>query len=117
MRTSAVALPIDAPIEKLAAPVRVDPLGGPQRLYPVVGEDGRLEGVVTRFELHQLAERAAVDPAAHLARGSAGRAGPEPRGGTPARAGPARAPGGAVHAAPGGVSSACQRLARLRRVR
>jgi H+/Cl- antiporter ClcA len=66
MRTSVVALPIDAPIEKLAAPVRVDPLGGPQRLYPVVGEDDRLEGVVTRFELHQLAERAAVDPAVPL---------------------------------------------------
>lgn len=66
MQTSVVALPIDAPIEKLAAPVRVDPLGGPQRLYAVVGEDERLEGVVTRFDLHQLAGRAAGDPAAHL---------------------------------------------------
>jgi len=66
MHTSVVVLPIDAPIEKLAAPVRVDPLGGPQRLYPVVSEGGRLEGVVTRFDLHQLAARAATDDGAHL---------------------------------------------------
>jgi CIC family chloride channel protein len=46
--------------------VRVDPLGGPQRLYPVVSEGGRLEGVVTRFDLHQLAARAATDDGAHL---------------------------------------------------
>jgi CIC family chloride channel protein len=66
MRTSLVALPVDAPMEKLAAPVRVDPLGGPQRLYPVVDAAGRLAGVVTRFDLHQLAERAMTDPAARL---------------------------------------------------
>ena len=66
MRTSLVALPIDAPMQKLAAPVRVDPLGGPQRLYPVVDAGGRLVGVVTRFDLHQLAERATTDPSARL---------------------------------------------------
>jgi H+/Cl- antiporter ClcA len=66
MDPNVVALPADAPLEQLAAPVRVDPLGGPQRLYPVVGADGRLEGVVTRFDLHQLAERAHVDPTASL---------------------------------------------------
>src|SRR5262249_45168133 len=38
MRASVAALPLDAPIERLAAPVRVDALGGPQRLYPVVGK-------------------------------------------------------------------------------
>jgi CBS-domain-containing membrane protein len=53
-------------MEKLAAPVRVDPLGGPQRSIPVVDAAGRLAGVVTRFDLHQLAERAATDPAARL---------------------------------------------------
>jgi H+/Cl- antiporter ClcA len=57
MRAGAVALPIDAPPEKIAAPVRVDPLGGPQRLYPVVDAAGVLMGVVTRFDLHGLAVR------------------------------------------------------------
>jgi len=57
MRAGAVALPIDAPIEKLSAPVRVDRLGGPQRLYPVVDKNGVLAGVVTRFDLHGLAMR------------------------------------------------------------
>jgi H+/Cl- antiporter ClcA len=66
MRGSVVALPIDAPLERLAAPVRVDALGGPQRLYPVVGTDGALEGVVTRFDLHALTSRAAGDPSARL---------------------------------------------------
>jgi H+/Cl- antiporter ClcA len=66
MRTSLAALPIDAPMEKLAAPVRVDALGGPQRLYPVVDAAGALQGVVTRFDLHQLTVRAATDPGATL---------------------------------------------------
>lgn len=66
MQSSVVVLPIDAPMDRLAAPVRVDPLGGPQRLYPVVDADNRLEGVVTRFELHQLAQRASADPGARL---------------------------------------------------
>jgi H+/Cl- antiporter ClcA len=66
MRTSLAALPIDAPMERLAAPVRVDPLGGPQRLYPVVDAAGALQGVVTRFDLHQLTARAATDPGATL---------------------------------------------------
>src|SRR5690606_36650570 len=58
MRTSMVALPIDAPLERLEAPIRVDPLGGPQRLYPIVDEGGRLKGVITRFDLHQHVARA-----------------------------------------------------------
>jgi len=66
MRAGVAALPIDAPLERLAAPVRVDALGGPQRLYPVVAADGALEGVVTRFDLHGLVTRAAVDPGAKL---------------------------------------------------
>lgn len=66
MDPDVVALPVDAPMDRLAAPVRVDPLGGPQRLYPVVDAAGRLEGVVTRFDLHQLAARAAADPEATL---------------------------------------------------
>jgi CBS domain-containing protein len=66
MQTRIVALPLDAPMERLAAPVRVDPLGGPQRLYPVVDPDGVLSGVVTRFDLHQLASRAQRDSSARL---------------------------------------------------
>ena len=66
MRGSVVALPIGAPLERLAAPVRVDALGGPQRLYPVVGDSGALEGVVTRFDLHELTTRAASDPSVRL---------------------------------------------------
>jgi H+/Cl- antiporter ClcA len=66
MRAGVAALPIDAPLERLAAPVRVDALGGPQRLYPVVAADGALEGVVTRFDLHGLVTRATVDPGAKL---------------------------------------------------
>jgi H+/Cl- antiporter ClcA len=66
MRGSVVALPIGASLERLAAPVRVDALGGPQRLYPVVGTGGALEGVVTRFDLHELTTRAASDPTVRL---------------------------------------------------
>ncbi|HEY7186896.1 MAG TPA: hypothetical protein VH436_10120 [Vicinamibacterales bacterium] len=40
--------------------------GGPQRLYPVVGANGSLEGVVTRFDLHGLTTRAVSDPSARL---------------------------------------------------
>ena len=62
MRTGLAALPIDAPLEQLAAPVRVDALGGPQRLYPVVSAGGSLEGVVTRFDLHTLVHRSGGPP-------------------------------------------------------
>jgi CBS domain-containing protein len=68
MRANVVALPLEAPIDRLVAPVRVDPLGGPQRLYPVIGANGRLEGVVTRFDLRQLADRARTDPTERLAK-------------------------------------------------
>ena len=66
MRGDVIALPIDAPIERLAEPVRVDALGGPQRLYPIVNGNRTLEGVVTRFDLYHLVTRAASDPAACL---------------------------------------------------
>lgn len=61
MRTSVVALPLDAPLERMAAPVRVDPLGGPQRLYPVVDPEGKLDGVVTRYDLRLLVDGASPD--------------------------------------------------------
>jgi len=66
MRGSVVARPVGASLERLAALVRVDALGGPQRVYPVVGSSGSLEGVVTRFDLHELTTRAASDPTARL---------------------------------------------------
>lgn len=66
MRTNVAGLPVDAPLETIAAPVRVDRGGGPQRLYPVVGPGDRLEGVVTRFDLRELADRAQTSPGAHL---------------------------------------------------
>ncbi len=68
MTGNVVALPVDAPLERLARHVRVDPLGGPQRLYPVVSADGALAGVVTRYDLRELANRAAAgDESARLA--------------------------------------------------
>ena len=66
LRSNVVALPLDAEMDRLAAPVRVDALGGPQRLYPVVSTGDRLEGVVTRFDLHQLVTQAATDPSVRL---------------------------------------------------
>ena len=66
MRAGVAALPIEAPLQRLVAPVRVDALGGPQRLYPVVSAGGTLEGVVTRFDLRELANRAGADPSACL---------------------------------------------------
>ena len=58
MRGGVVALPVDAPLDRLTAHVRGDALGGPQRLYPVVTADGALAGVVTRFDLRELSDRA-----------------------------------------------------------
>lgn len=50
-------LAVNASLETLAMPVRVDALGGPHRLYPVVTTEGALAGVVTRFDLHALVNR------------------------------------------------------------
>ena len=63
MTGNVVALPVDAPLEKLATHVKVDRLGGRQRLYPVVTSTGSLAGVVTRFDLRELAHRAAAGDA------------------------------------------------------
>jgi H+/Cl- antiporter ClcA len=67
MRANVVALPSNAPIERMTESLRVDPAVGPQRLYPIVGADRRLEGVVTRFALRQLAERGAAGQPCRLA--------------------------------------------------
>ncbi|MEP6916422.1 MAG: CBS domain-containing protein [Acidobacteriota bacterium] len=66
MRTNIAALPVDTPVERLHESLRVDPATGPQQLFPVVDADRRLQGVVTRFTMQQLAARFATDPSAHL---------------------------------------------------
>ena len=66
MRTNIAAIPADAPVASLGESLRVDPVVGPQQLFPVVDGDRQLVGVVTRFTLQQLAERYATDPAASL---------------------------------------------------
>jgi CBS domain-containing protein len=55
MRVNIAALPAAAPLERLIETVNAVHPGGQQRLYPVVGEEGRLEGVVTRADLTRLA--------------------------------------------------------------
>lgn len=55
MRTNIAALPAGAPLDRLVQTLHRDPENGPQRLYPVVGPDGRLDGVVTRSDLRRLA--------------------------------------------------------------
>jgi chloride channel protein, CIC family len=67
MRTNIAAIPADAPLARLGESLRVDPVVGPQQLFPVVDGRRQLVGVVTRFTLQQLAERYATDPAASLA--------------------------------------------------
>jgi H+/Cl- antiporter ClcA len=56
MRPNVAALPSTIPIERLAETLRLNPAGAPQRLYPIVGPEGWLEGVVTRSDLRALAE-------------------------------------------------------------
>jgi CIC family chloride channel protein len=60
MRTNISAIPVDASIDALRASLQVDPVRGPQQLFPVIDGDRRLEGVVTRFRLQQLTERHAT---------------------------------------------------------
>jgi CBS domain-containing protein len=59
MRTSVAALPAAAPLDTLRHSLRADPSRRRQRLYPVIGEQQQLVGVVTRDDLQTL-----VDPAA-----------------------------------------------------
>jgi H+/Cl- antiporter ClcA len=66
MRTSIAALPVTAPIERIVESLRTDSGRSPQRLYPVVGADHRLEGIVTRYELRRFAEEANGNGAATL---------------------------------------------------
>jgi CIC family chloride channel protein len=66
MRTSVAALPADAPYDALRHSLHGDSRGR-QRLYPVIGADQVLVGVVTRGDLQAVAEAAPGDAAAPLA--------------------------------------------------
>jgi CIC family chloride channel protein len=54
MRANVVAIPAGMPIDTLREVLRSDPGRRAQRLYPVVDEDNRLAGIVTRSELQQI---------------------------------------------------------------
>ena len=57
MQTSIAAIPVGASLAAIHTALSVDPAVGPQQLYPVIDGRRRLEGVVTRFTLEQLAKR------------------------------------------------------------
>ena len=61
MRTSVAALSADAPYETLRHSLRGESSRGRQHLYPVVGEDQKLVGVVTRGDLQAVADSAPED--------------------------------------------------------
>jgi CBS domain-containing protein len=67
MRTSVVALPADAPYEAVRQSLHGDSSHGRQRLYPVIGDNQELVGVVTRGDLRALAAAPRADAAAPLA--------------------------------------------------
>jgi CIC family chloride channel protein len=63
MRTNTVAIAGDTPVEMLRQALHGTPGSPerrPQRLYPVVGGDGSLAGVITRKELQTLVESGAA---------------------------------------------------------
>ena len=53
MRSNIAAIRAGAPLDSLAESLRVDPAKGPQRLYPMVDDQMRLLGVVTRMDLQR----------------------------------------------------------------
>ncbi|MFL6278759.1 MAG: chloride channel protein [Vicinamibacterales bacterium] len=57
MQTSPAAIPVGASLGAIRAALQVDPAVGPQQLFPVIDAHHRLDGVVTRFTLEQLADR------------------------------------------------------------
>jgi H+/Cl- antiporter ClcA/CBS domain-containing protein len=66
MRTNIAALPAAAPFDTLVSSLRVDPEKGPQRLYPVVDDQVRLVGVVTRVDLQTYVAERPADAASQL---------------------------------------------------
>jgi chloride channel protein, CIC family len=66
MRSNIAAIRAGAALDTLVESLRVDPAKGPQRLYPVVDEQMRLIGVVTRVDLQQHVAAAPGDPKGQL---------------------------------------------------
>src|SRR3954447_10724213 len=54
MRANVVSIAADMPVDTLREVLRTDPGRRAQRLYPVVDDDNRLVGIVTRSELQQI---------------------------------------------------------------
>ena len=67
MRTAIAALPADAPLETLRHSLHVDASRGRQRLYPVIGNEEQVVGVVTRRDLRTLVDTGPGDPTASIA--------------------------------------------------
>jgi chloride channel protein, CIC family len=67
MRTSIVALPANAPFDTIVQSLRTNPPRARQRLYPVVDDEQRLVGVVTRADLQRLVDEAPGNANAQLA--------------------------------------------------
>jgi len=67
MRTSVAALAADAPYDTLRHSLHGDSSRGRQRLYPVIGHNQELIGVVTRGDLQTVADAAPDKSAAPLA--------------------------------------------------
>ncbi len=57
MDTSMAMIPVGASLGAIRTALQVDPAVGPQQLFPVIDVRRRLQGVVTRFTLEQLANR------------------------------------------------------------
>ena len=64
MRTHVVVLPAEETIEELRGTLLRQPAGRGQHLFPVVDSDRRVQGVITRGQLHELVD--ANDPEASL---------------------------------------------------
>jgi CBS domain-containing protein len=67
MRTSVAALPADAPYDAVRHSLHGSRSHGRQRLYPVIGEDRTLVGVVTRRDLQAMADSTPANAALPLA--------------------------------------------------
>jgi chloride channel protein, CIC family len=67
METRIVALAPSSSLAALTDALQVDPLKGPQRLYPIIGSTDRLLGVVPRVELQTLVDTQAANPDGQLA--------------------------------------------------
>src|SRR5262245_33174364 len=66
MSTGMAAIPVGASLAAIRTALHVDPAVGPQQLFPVIDGNRRLQGVVTRFTLEQLAKDHHASEVVHL---------------------------------------------------